>query len=308
MDPCMKRTFAALCIAFRVLAQADAAEPRAPTDAEIRHRQAIGRALVAPNGRFFVYEWMRPYGWVRDTGSLPKHAVERMQTWLYRVEAGRTPPTSEYVFFPGMSASYWLGAFSPDASKLSFYELDNDNRLLKTGIVELTDPANPRLVWFDAEPDGDKLNQPPVWLSNDELVYPAKSGMVRAKWLSSAAKENSSAGPQLEGLPLKAELCAECATLVAQAKAAQEAEANAKMDKEARRKAARPPEDARMLAQSPDAALTVFERSTKKAVAVLFRKGVESPEIEVFENQRVLPPWSPMKATDKERNEGAQAK
>jgi hypothetical protein len=299
-----KILLATLCVSPLLLGLAAAVEPRAPTDAEIRYKQAIGRALVAPDGTFFVYEWMRPYNWVRDTGNIPKPAAERMQTWLYRVDIDRTPPNSEYVFFPGSGNSYWLGSFSQDGRHLSFYELDNDENVLKTGVVTFTDPITPKLTWFDAAPDGGKLDQPPVWLSNDELAYPTKSGLVRAKVPPEKKPDEESPINMLDyDKPTPTQACADCATLVAQAKAANEAAEKAKLDKDKRKKAAKLPADGRLLAQSADGELTVFERSNKKVIGVLFRKGVESPEpTVVFENERVLPPWSPPKWPDRKES------
>jgi len=297
---------ATFCVSSCIFGLAAAAESHAPTDSEIRYRQTIGRALVSPDEQFFVYEWMRPYNWVRDTGSIPKAAAERMQTWLYRVDIDRTPANSEYLFFPGSGDSYWLGNFSPDGGKLNFYELDNDNNVLKTGVVEFTDPITPRLTWFDAPPDGNKLNQPPVWLSNDEFAYPTKSGMVRAKVVPPPAQNESSPVNRLDyDKPAKTEPCKDCTALIAQTKTAGEAGDKAKMDQETRKKAAKLPADSRLLAQSPDGDLTVFERNNRKVIGVLFRKGVGSPETVVFENERVLPPWAPPKWPEKNKKADA---
>jgi hypothetical protein len=291
-----KMIHAAFCISSCIVGLAAAAEPRAPTDAEIRYKQAIGSALVSPDKQFFVFEWLRPYNWVRDTGKIPKPAAERMQTWIYRVDIDRTPPNSEYVFFPGSGASYWLGDFSPDGSKLSFYELDNDNNVLKAGVVEFTDPITPRLTWFDAAPDGNKLEQPPVWLSNDEFAYPTKSGFVRAMIVPPPKQDDNAPINMIDyDKPAKTQACSDCATLIAQAKAAHDADEKSKTDQAARKQAAKLPADSRLIAQSPAGDLSVFERSNKKVIGVLFRKGADSPETVVFENERVLPPWSPPK-------------
>jgi len=289
----MKRMMFALLSVVPLITNLAAAEARAPTDEEIRARQAIGRAIVSPDKQFFVYEWMRPYNWVRDTGPIPKAAAERMQTWLYRVDIDRSPPNSEYVFFPGSGASYWLGSFSPNGSKLNFYELDNDTNMLKAGVVEFTDPVTPRLTWFDAAPDGNRLGQPPVWLSNDEFAYPTKNGMVRAKVVPPPKQdENSPINMVNYDKPAKTEPCADCAKLAAQSK-------DAGKD-EKKKLAGKLPEDSRLIAQSVDGDLSVYERNNKKVIGVLFRKGVDSPETVVFENEKVLPPWSPPKWPDRD--------
>jgi len=290
-----KISFATLCLSPLIVGLAIAAEPRAPTDAEIRTKQAIGRALISPDGAYFVYEWMRPYNWVRDTGKLPAGAANRMQTWLYRVDIDRTPPNSEYPFYQGAADSYWLGGFTPDGSKLSFYELDNDDKVLKTGVVEFTDPITPKLTWLNPAPDANKLDQAPVWLSNDELAYPAQSGWVRAKLPAEKPAAEQPINMLDHHKPLEAEPCIDCASLIAQAQAASEAAEKGKVDKDKRKQAAKLPADSRLLAQSPDGELSVFERSNKKAIGVLFRKGAESPETVVFENERVPKRYTPPK-------------
>jgi hypothetical protein len=301
-----KIVFATLCLSSVILGLASAAEPRAPTDAEIRFKQAIGRAVVSPDGTYFVYEWMRPYNWVRDTGKLPAGPANRMQTWLYRVDIDRTPPNSEYLFYQGAADSYWMGSFTPDGGKYAFYQLDNDENVLKTGVVEFTDPVTPKLTWLDPAPDANKLDQAPVWLSNDEVAYPAQSGWVRAK----IPAEKPAAEQPINMLdydkPLKADACADCTSLVAQAKAASAAAEQAKLDKEKRKKAAKLPADSRLLAQSPDGELSVFERSNKKIIGVLFRKGADSPETVVFENERVLAPYTPPKQPEKKDDAAAK--
>ena len=141
-------------------------EPKAPTYEEIRAQQSLGQVIAAPTGSFFLYEWMRPYNWVRDTGSLPSAAAERMQTWLYKVDVDITPTTSQYLFHPGSGSSYWLGGLSPDNSRVAFYELDNDYNTIKAGVWDM---AHSKLTWLDAAPDAARLDQRVTWLSNEEV-------------------------------------------------------------------------------------------------------------------------------------------
>jgi hypothetical protein len=262
-----KILLAAFGISFCVLGFAATVAERASTEDEIRARQALGRALISPDGKFFVYEWMRPYNWVRDTGSIPAGAAGRMQTWLYRVDVSHSPANSEYVFFPDPGASYWLGAFSPDGSKLSFYELDNDNNVVKAGVAAFTDPITPKLTWFEPTPDARKLERPAVWLSNDELVYPAAGGRLIA---------NADSG---ETRP-----CNDCDRQLAQV---------ADQSRGKIRQPGKVPANLRVLARSADGDLTVYEKSDSKVLGLVFSKGSGEPETVVFENERRLAAWSP---------------
>jgi hypothetical protein len=270
----MKNPFAVLCLTAMVAGPAWAAEPRAPSDAEIRAKQALGRVLVSPDGKLLVYEWMRPYNWVRDPAGVPAAAASRMQTWLYRVDVGRTPVTSDYLFFPGSGDSYWLGAFSPGGDRISFYELDNDDKSLKLGVATLDDPITPKLTWFGAAPDGGKLADAPLWISDHELVYPAAGG--------SRVIANADTG---ETRP-----CEGCDAVVAAAK--QAAPAGRKGDA----KGIKLPAGARLLARSGDGELTVYEKSDSNSLSLLYEKvGDMGGATLVFENERKLAAWSPPK-------------
>jgi hypothetical protein len=263
----MKKSFAAMCLAAVVAGSAWAAETRAPSDAEIRAKQALGRVLVSPDGKLLVYEWMRPYNWVRDPEGIPAAAAARMQTWLYRVDVGRTPVVSDYLF-------YWLGAFSPDGKRLSLYELDNDDKSLKLGVATLDDPITPKLTWFEAAPDGGKLADAPLWISDDELVYPAVGG---ARMIANAATG--------ETRP-----CENCESVVASVKQV------APAAKKAEAKGIKLPAGARLLARSTDGTLTVYEKSDSKSLSLFYEQaGDVGGATLVFENERKLAAWSPPK-------------
>src|SRR5579872_505707 len=126
-------------------------------DAQIREYQSVGKAIASPDGRFFLYEWQKPYNWIRKTKGLPKAAVNRMQTLIYKVETDTDSPTSEYLFYPQSAASFWLGAISPDGGKVSFYELDNDTNKVKLGVYDVINGTimEPKLTWFETGPPPD---------------------------------------------------------------------------------------------------------------------------------------------------------
>jgi hypothetical protein len=47
---------------------------------DIRKNQYIGSVVSAPNGRFFLYEWSRPYTWQPPAGDLPAEVHLRLHT------------------------------------------------------------------------------------------------------------------------------------------------------------------------------------------------------------------------------------
>jgi len=250
----------ACCLAFHVLrtpsyGQAD--KPVAPSDNEIRAKQTLGRAIASPDDKFFLYEWSRPYNWLRDLGSLPPNVAQHMQTWLYKVDVNQSPPTSEYVFFPEPGASYWLGSLSPDSKQVSFYMLDEENRL-RTGVWDM---AKSKLTWFKASPDGKRLNRAPVWLSNQELVYPGPSGLIRA---------NVATG--------RAEDCRDCQALVEKAAAATSKERKGTTASEL-------DAQTRLLTRSANAELAVYAKDSPDSLSLMFKKKAQAPQT-VFENKR----------------------
>ncbi len=241
--------------------------PRAPTHDEIRAKQALGRVITSPDGQFFVYEWMRPYNWVPETDWLPEKAGKRMQAWLYKVDTKYTPTTSYYLFHPHPGSSYYLGALSPDSTKVSFYALNHDDNVIKAGVWNLTEE---KLTWFEPTPDASRLDEPPVWLSNDELIYPGQPK------LAALVKANVATG--------EAKACAECEPLVASAKAAVK-----KDDKDKKPPKVPVPKDvgpnAKLLARSDAGDLAVYAKDTAEMLTLLFKKGENPPEI-LFENKR----------------------
>lgn len=152
---------------------------------EARQKQKLGRFIVAPDGSFFIYEWLRPYHWNPDDRDLSKKATERMQAFLFEV---RTPdewdftdePTSVLLPYPKPGATYWLGNISPDGKWAGFYELDRDDKALRAGIVETINKVPPDIVWFDIAPDDARLDRAAAWSSDGKsLVYPIKGGLAR---------------------------------------------------------------------------------------------------------------------------------
>jgi hypothetical protein len=284
----MKNTFLAmLCAApFALTAQGASlgksgrqskAEAKAPTYEEIRAQQNLGRVIASPTGSFFLYEWMRPYNWVRDTGKLPAAAADRMQAWLYKVDVDITPTTSQYLFHPGSGSSYWLGDLSPDLNKVAFYELDNDTNTVKAGVWDM---AESKLTWFDVVPDAARMDQPAAWVSPDEVAYPAKSSGAQF------VRGNVSTGV--------ARPCPDCGSMmknVAYETPGENSKAPALTPAMAHSVDSEPPlpgdlaSSASVLAKSAQGDLAIYAKDTPDELTLIFRKGSNEPET-VFENKR----------------------
>ena len=233
---------------------------REKRELEIRAKQTIGKVIVSPDGSFFLYEWRRPYDWDKDFGILPSNVPAHMQSWIYRVDPDISATDSKYLFLYESGASQWLGSLSPDANRVSFYSLDDDNKL-KTGVWDF---AKSKIIWFETiAPDPKRLDQAPVWTSKNELIYPAAAGkLVRASLVTG-----------------RAALCADCKNAFTQGEAANRAITPRKAASD------RGP-DVALLARSRNGKLNVYARSTSNLLALEFKAGEEKVET-VFEGSRL---------------------
>ena len=265
---------AVLCAApFAMTAQAATAsksksEPKAPTYEEIRAQQSLGRVIASPSGSFFLYEWMRPYNWVRDTGKLPSATADRMQAWLYKVDVDITPTTSQYLFHPGSGSSYWLGDLSPDNNKVAFYELDNDYNTVKAGVWDMADS---KLTWFDVAPDAARIDQRATWTSKDEVTYPAKSGgaqFVTANVTTGVAKPCPDCGSMIKNVVYRAGSSVDAVGAISNTAPPSNLGSNTNV-----------------LAKSAQGDLAIYAKDTNDELTLIFQKGSNEPET-VFENKR----------------------
>lgn len=157
-------------------------QTRAATFEEMHALQQLGRIIVDPSGRYFLFEWARPYSWLPTWGKLPTTVRRRAHTFLYKVE---TPdvwseydaPTTQALLPPAPGATYYLGDISPDGGKVAIYELDLDDGRLRVGIVPILGAAPPQIRWLDAVPDVKRLEERPHWKSNNEIVVPVGSSL-----------------------------------------------------------------------------------------------------------------------------------
>jgi hypothetical protein len=260
---------AATCVTFAALSVSAASESatteltfpqkRGATFDEIHLLQALGRVQLDPAGRFFLYEWSRPYDWAPDATGLPAAAGARKQTFMYKVDTTAGNPTSQLLFQPAPGATYYLGTLSPNAENVSFYEIDRDDNKVRAAVVQTNGGLSPKITWFDTTPDVARLDLPAAWLSNDELTFPVKTGFARLAAAGGPARE-----------------CAECAELVAKSGSSKPGGQPAAKDL---------PEGARLLAQIEDGALAVFAIDSAEVLKLMYRK--QDATYTLFDNARI---------------------
>lgn len=311
---------AAMAAGSAVAARLDFPQVRAATDAEIKEYQSLGRVVTAPDGDFFLYEWSRPYNWAPDTKGIAPAATKRMQTWIYRVDTQISDATSRYLFHPGSGATYYLGNLSPDAKRVAVYELDRDDNSLKLGVVTFDDSVTPSITWFEQAPDSAKLELSPVWTSSDELVYPTKAGLMRAKVPPKVAPEDIPLNRLDWDKPVKATACTDCkpgmlesaaarreqvekARIAAQPKAPEKA---ANDGWAAADKSADIPKDAKVLARAENGGLTVYAIDNPTILTLGFNAGSNGKLL--FENERHPKPYVPPKAAQADSTKQSPAK
>src|SRR5262249_2278709 len=131
-----------------------------------------------------------------DFGSLPSSVAEHMQSWLYRVDPELSATDSRFLFLYESGASYWLGTLAPDGKKVSYYNLDNDNKL-KAGALDF-EKKKPFCSPFGPAPKRLE-SDPPLWVSNSEFLYRSASGkLVRASLVTGKAAVCPDCAPAYE--------------------------------------------------------------------------------------------------------------
>jgi hypothetical protein len=278
--------------AASVCALASHAASRAPTDpltfpqtrgatyAEIQQHQGLGRFVTSHDSSFFLYEFARPFTWPPGNAGLAPAAAARKQHLIYKVTTVGDwlfgNPKSELLFYPAAGATYYLGDLSPDSSRVSMYEIDRDDNRIRAAAVKTNDGISPQTIWFDLVPDSARLDELPMWTSNEEFVYPIASGPTKLARASVATRE--------------AKPCADCdPAMLKRAAAALRAEAAA-LRKTSPKPLTRPgtqfklPEGARVFARSKAGDLEVYAVDTADLLRLMFRKDEEV--FGLFENDR----------------------
>ena len=244
---------------------------------EIRGLQGLGRFIVTPNSDYIVYEWQRPYDWSPSNKGVSPAAAKRKQSFIYRVNTtfdrlkSYEKTTSEYLFYPAPGATYYLGSLSPDAKLISFFEIDRDDNKMRAAVVELNDEVSPKITWFTLTPDDARMDLPPVWTSNTELIYPIKTGTTK---LARADAKTGQAKP-----------CDDCHPNVLKTKGTVVGSVVG-AGKPFDRKGVE--DGAKLIAQSDDGRLSVFSIETPDRLALSFKVIETSDELvlTLFDNDK----------------------
>ncbi len=158
---------AAQAVALCVLCADTGAGTRHPlTLDDVLRTENVGQATIAQHERTVVYEWIAPYEEApnlempMEAGDAGPHAK------LYAVDIGSLDAPRP-LFPQEPTGGYWIGALSPDSTRLAIYSLVA--RKFRAGVFDF---GSGRLVWFDFVPDyHPSYLQHPLWISNEELIY-----------------------------------------------------------------------------------------------------------------------------------------
>lgn len=133
---------------------------------DVLRMENLARAELALNGRLLVYEWVAPYQEAPNLEAVSLPGAFGPMSKLYAVDltqqGARRP-----LFEQEPRGGYWIGALSPSGTQVAIYSLID--RKLRAGVFDL---ASQRLTWFSFTPNYFWLQQHPVWISDEELVYP----------------------------------------------------------------------------------------------------------------------------------------
>lgn len=245
-------------------------QTKAASYVDVHAQQALGRTIAANDGKFFLYEWGRPYlNWAPDAAWIAPRAARRMQTFLYKVDMSAREPTSEYLFYPKAGCTYWLGDLSPDNKNVIVYELDHDERRVRVGSWDI---EKHRMLWFASRPDEDRIESETVWVSNEEFTYPskdAKGAFVRASLRTGEAVRCASCTSE----------AVRSAHLATDAAAAQSRQAAAGID------TTDIPKGAVLLTGALNGSLAIFVRDDVDFLSMLYKQPEQSAHV-LFENSR----------------------
>lgn len=134
---------------------------------DVLRMENFGRAELAFDGTLVVYEWAPAYEQAPNLEAVHHPGAFGPMFKLYTVEVkGQGKP--QPLFEQDPRGGYWIGALSPAHTRVAIYSLID--RKLRAGVFDL---ASRRLTWFSFTPNYFWLQQHPVWISEEELVYPA---------------------------------------------------------------------------------------------------------------------------------------
>src|SRR5262245_20972202 len=100
MKSILKFSFRLLAVSACACLAAESQTMPLPTMDQVRAKQALGRFVISPTGRFFLYEWSRPNSFYPNDSGVEPSVSNRMETTLFLVNATLERATSEYLILP----------------------------------------------------------------------------------------------------------------------------------------------------------------------------------------------------------------
>jgi hypothetical protein len=245
------------CAVARASVDLNVPQRRPGTYADSYALQAVGRVQVSSDGKFFVYEWGRPYlNWAPDLGWIRPRAASRLQTFLFVVDLTNPHPSSEYLFYPNAGCTYWLGDLSPDNKRVILFELNHDERAVRAGVWSV---VGRHVTWFTPRADEERLDKMTAWLSNDEFIFPVvakRDAFVRASMLTH-----------------QTEVCVACTAATVRSLRAVSISAVMEAESAVRQTDMRGiPQGAKFLAGTVSGSLAVFEHDAEESLSLLYKQ------------------------------------
>lgn len=153
---------------FSTVAEVSAESRRPLVVDDVLRMEDIGRVVLAPEGGNLVYEWIAPYESAPNLETLQSTTDRSALAKLFAIDLNASSEPRP-LFMQETRGGYWVGGPSPDGTQLAVYRLLDGQ--VRAGVFDL---VRKRLTLFDFTPHySETLLQKPVWISDNELIYPA---------------------------------------------------------------------------------------------------------------------------------------
>ena len=129
--------------------------------------QEVGRAIFAPDGESFAYEWLESRESAPNQGASWLNGSLGPQAKLLIRQVVENSIARE-LFPQEKESGYWFGAASPTGKRVAVYSLANQQ--LRAGVFDF---ETGRVRFFPFIPVCCRDVWTPIWLSEDELIYAA---------------------------------------------------------------------------------------------------------------------------------------
>jgi acetyl esterase/lipase len=127
----------------------------------------VGRVVLAQEGRTLIYERIPPYETAPNIDTLYSQDDRSALAHLYVLDLDR-PGEPRQLFEQDARGGYWIGALSPNEARLALYSMVDG--AVRAGVFDL---QTKRIRWFEFTPNYFWFHQTPVWVSDEDILYPA---------------------------------------------------------------------------------------------------------------------------------------